>query len=146
MTKRIRLIALLLVCSMLLVIPANATAAVEPRESEFFMAYSVFLEKTGTTTFQVWFDVTSNVTTMDELGTSVIHVYRSADGDTWTKVRTYNKENYSAMISENAFTHTGHVDYTGAWSGYYYRAAVTLYAKEGNSVGEKTRYTEIIRM
>ena len=145
MKRHLRFIALLLICSTLMVAIANATT-IEPRESEFFLAHSVFAEKEGTSTFEVWFDVTANVTTMDELGASEIHIYRSADGDSWTKVRSYYKEDYPSMICLNTASHVGHITYTGAWSGYYYRASVILYAKVGNNIGEKTRYTDIIRM
>ncbi len=149
MKKYIHLLCFVLVCGICFSVSAQAfdtAEGTETRESAYFAAHSVFLEKTSATTFEVWFDVIANLTTMDELGASVIHIYRSTDGDTWTKVRSYYKENYPSMICRNTASHSGCVTYTGARSGYYYRAMVLLYAKIGNNIGERSRYTEIIRM
>ena len=83
---------------------------------------------------------------MDEIGASVIHVYRSADGDSWTKVRSYYKEDYSNMTCENTVSHVDYVTYTGAWTGYYYRAQITLYARNSTGSAVRYRYTEVMKM
>ncbi len=145
MKVRTRWMNLFLAVCLLAVIPVQAAAAVEPRDSSYFMSHAVHLEKTSDSAFQIWFDVDA-VDIMDELGASTIHVYRSADGDSWTKVRTFNKANYLNMTSENAILHFDYVTYTGAWSGYYYRASITFYASLNGSSGQVTRNTKIIRM
>lgn len=136
MKKFTCLICIILIVS--LVLPTAALAA-EDRASEYFAADSCYLYKTSSTSFQVWFDVTS-VAGMDELGTSVIKVQRSSDGSTWTDMKTYTKESYSQMIATNTVTHSGYVTYTGA-AGYYYRAYVKFYAKKGSGSASLPRYT-----
>lgn len=136
-----RLICFLLIIS--LVLPMNAFAA-EDRASNYFAADSCYLYKTSSTSFQVWFDVTS-VGGMDELGTSVITVQRSSDGSTWEDMKTYAKESYSQMITKNAVTHSGYVTYTGS-AGYYYRAFVKFYAKKGTGSATLGRYTYQLKL
>lgn len=131
-----RLICFLLIIS--LVLPVTAFAA-EDRASNYFATDSCYLYKTSSTSFQVWFDVTS-VGGMDELGTSVITVQRSSDGSAWTDMKTYTKESYSQMITTNAVTHSGYVTYTGT-AGYYYRAYIKFYAKKGSGSATLGRYT-----
>ena len=83
---------------------------------------------------------------MDVLGVSEIVVYRSADQQSWTKMRTYTMENYSSMVDQSTTTHAGYVTYNYATTGYYYRARITFYAKNSTGIGELDEYTEIIRM
>ena len=146
MKKLVRIICMLLVCTSLFVVPAQATSIVEPRASAFFSSYGTDLYKTSSSSFQIWFDVVSNVVTMDVLGVSEIIVYRSADQQSWTKMRTYTMENYPQMVAQNTCSHDGYVTYNYATTGYYYRAYITFYAKNGNGTGERYVYTEILRM
>lgn len=71
----------------------------------------------------------ANVATMDVLGVSEIIVYRSADQQSWTKMRTYSMENYPQMVAYNTTSHIDYVTYIYATTGYYYRAYITFYAK-----------------
>lgn len=141
-----RVICMILVCGLLLAIPAQAESVAETRGSAFFGSYSTDLYKTDTRTFQIWFDVASNAVTMDVLGVSEIVVYRSADQQSWTKMRTFDMEDYSAMVDENTTYHGGYVTYIYATSGYYYTARITFYAKNSTGVGERDVYTEILHM
>ena len=146
MKKITRFVCMLLVLGVFLAIPAYAQTVVEPRGSAFFSSYGTDLYKTGTRTFQIWFDVNSNLTTMDELGVSEIIVYRSADGQSWTQMRCYDMEDYSQMIAYNTGSHIDYVTYDYATPGYYYTAYITFYAKNSTGIGERDVYTEIIRM
>ena len=149
MKRYIRLLCIALVCGLFVSLPAQAaesTEIVEPRESAYFSLHSVLLTKTSATAFTVWFEVLANAQIMDEIGAREIRVYRSPDGETWSKVRTYNKENFPTMIDYNTGYHMASVNYTAAWEGYYYRATIILYAKTGNNIGERVRYTDIVRM
>ncbi len=146
MKKVTRFVCMLLVLSVFLVIPAYAQTAAEPRGSAFFSSYGTDLYKTGTRTFQIWFDVDSNLTTMDELGVSEIIVYRSEDGQNWTEMRTYHMEDYSQMIAYNTGSHIDYVTYENATPGYYYTAYIFFYAKNSTGIGERDVYTEILRM
>ena len=147
MKKSIRVICMLLVCSLFFAIPAQATTVVEPRESAFFSYYGTDLYKTSSSSFQIWFDVVANAgTSMQVLGVSEIIVYRSADQQSWTKMRTYTMDNYSQMVAQNTQSHDGYVTYNYATTGYYYRAYITFYAKNSTGIGERYVYTEILRM
>lgn len=124
--------------------PASATVAADTRASSFFHCSSVFLNKTSDTTFEVWFSVTA-LGVMDELGASLIKVQKSSDGENWTTMITYYKENNPQMICENTGLHGACVSYTGT-PGSYYRAYVVLYAKKGTSIGETPEYTAVLKL
>ena len=148
MKRAARLISILLVLSLIVAIPAQAAGkeTAQTRGSAFFGYYSTWLYKTSSTSFEVWFDVDSNVDRMLEIGVSEIKVYRSSDQKTWFKIKTYTKSVYSNMTRENAFTHASHVDYDIASPGYYYRACVTFYARNSTGFGERYVYTGILHM
>lgn len=146
MKKLARVVCMILVCSLLLAVPAQAESVVESRASAFFSAYGTDLYKTSSTSFQIWFDVVSNVVTMDVLGVSEIILYRSADQQNWTKIKTYIMESYPCMVAQNTSSHDGYVSYNFATTGYYYRAYITFYAKNSTGIGERYVYTEILRM
>lgn len=147
MKKTVQFICMILVCSLLLAVPAQADSIVEPRASSFFSSYSTDLYKTSSTSFQIWYDVVANAgSSPQELGVSEIVLYRSADQQTWKKMKTYIMESYSSMVAQNTYSHDGYVTYNFATTGYYYRARITFYAKNSTGIGEKDVYTEILRM
>lgn len=146
MKKYVRIICVILICSILFAIPAQADTVVEPRESYFFGSYVTYLYRTSSTSLQIWIEVDSNVATMDVLGVSEIVLYRSVNMNSWTKVRVYTMENYPQLVDTNTRTHVGHVTYNNASPGFYYRAYVTFYAKNSTGTGERYVYTDILRM
>ena len=146
MKKLTPFVCMILVFALFLTIPPQVASAADQRASIFFADYGTDLEKTGTKTFRIWFDVTSNATLMDELGVSEIVVYRSADKQSWSRMDTYRKSIYSQMIAYNTTSHDGYITYINATPGYYYRAYVWFYAKNSRGVGERDVYTEIIKM
>ena len=83
---------------------------------------------------------------MDVLGVSEIILYRSADQQSWTRMRTYRMGTYPQMVAYNTTSHDGYVAYTSATAGYYYTAYITFYAKNSTGIGERYVYTEILRM
>lgn len=147
MKKLVRGICMILVCSLLLAVPAQAASVVEPRGSAFFSSYGTDLYKTSSSSFQIWFDVTANAwVSMQVLGVSEITVYRSADQQSWSKMGTYLMEYNSQMVAQNTSSHEGYVTYNYATAGYYYTAYITFYAKNSSGIGERYVYTEILRM
>lgn len=132
-------VSLVLAMVLILAIPVSAAEDTTPRASNFFMASSTYLWRTSSTTFQVWFDIDA-VRGMDELGVSEIKVQRSSDGTSWSTMATYTKELYPHFIAEDTGTHSGCITYTGT-PGYYYRAYVCYYAKDGVNIGELDKYT-----
>lgn len=147
MKKIVRFVCLILACSLIFAVPAQAATAVEPRGSAFFAAYGTDLYKTSSSSFQIWFDVDANAwASMQVLGVSEIIVYRSADQQSWTKMRTYTMDDYPEMVDYNTNSYAGYVTYNYATTGYYYTAYITFYAKNSTGIGERYIYTEIIRM
>lgn len=146
MKKSLRILCLILVLSMLFAFPVQAASEVEPRGSAFFSSYGAAIFKASSNSFEVWFDVMANAAIMQEIGVSIIDVYRSSDQENWTKMRTYKMENYPEMIDENTGSHTGYVTYNYATPGYYYRARVIFYAKNSTGIGERFVYTQIFQM
>lgn len=146
MKKLVRVICMMLVCSLLFAVSAQAETSAEPRGSAFFASYGTDLYKTSSSSFQIWFDVTANVNRMDVLGVSEIIVYRSADQQSWSKMFTYTMDIYTQMVDQNTTCHGGYVSYDYATPGCYYRAYITFYAKNSRGIGERYVYTEILRM
>lgn len=146
MKKLLKFLCLILALSLLLAFPAHAASDAESRGSAFFSSYCTTLNRLSPTAFEIWFDVDSNNAIMQEIGASMIEVYQSYDGEHWTLVKTFVKEDYPQMIDYNTGSHTGYVTYTNAAPSYYYRACVTYYAKNSYGIGERFVYTQIIRM
>lgn len=147
MKKLVRFVCMILVCSLLLAVPAQAAETAEPRASSFFSSYGTDLYKTSSTSFQIWFDVIANAGSSPQvLGVSEIILYRSADQQTWKKMKTYIMESYPCMVAQNTYSHDGYVSYNFADTGYYYTAYITFYAKNSTGIGERYIYTEILRM
>lgn len=139
MKRLARYICFLLVFALLLPTQVSAAESVAPRSSAFFGHSSVYLYKTSDTTFQAWFHVTA-VSTMDQIGASTIKIQKSTDGISWTTIITYYSSNNPQMMDYNSTSHAACVSYIGT-PGCYYRAIVTLYARNSSGVGEVTEYT-----
>lgn len=146
MKRNFRFLCLLLILSLLLAFPVNATTDAEPRGSAFFGAYGTALYKTDTATFEIWFDVDANAAIMQEIGVSMIEVYRSTDQEHWVKLKTYEMDDYPEMIDYNTASHVGYVTFDNAVPGFYYTAYVTFYAKNSTGIGKRFVYTQILRM
>ena len=146
MKKLMRFVCMILACSLLVAVPAQAENVVESRGSAFFSAYGTDLYVTSSSSFEIWFDVDANVVTMDVLGVSEILLYKSADQQTWQEIKMYSMNAYAGMVAYNTSSHGGCVSYNFATPGYYYRAYITFYAKNSTGIGERYVYTEILRM
>jgi len=145
--KLVRFVSIILACSLLLAVPAQAAETAEPRASAFFAAHGTDLYKISSTKFQIWFDVDANAwISPEKLGVSEIVLYRSADQQSWTKMRTYSIDYYPQMVADNTGSHAGYVPYNYATPGYYYTARITFYAKTSTGIGELDEYTEILQM
>lgn len=142
MKRFLQCVCFILIMATLVALPAQAAETVTPRASNYFMSVSTYLWQTSGTTFQIWFDVTA-VRGMDELGASKITVKRSSDNVNWETVKTFTKESYPQMIKEDTGVCASYVTYTGS-TGYYYKALVTIYAKDGNGSAIDAWYTDTL--
>lgn len=140
MKRFLRIVSLILVFSLILAVPAFA-AEVGLSRSLFFARTSQYIDVDGKN-LEIWFDVTG-VEIMDTLGADIVKVQRSADGETWTTVATYDSDDYPEMLRSNTCIHASYLTYTAS-SGYRYRARVDYYAKKGQNIGGVTQYTSSV--
>ncbi len=143
MKYSIKFLCVLLAISFLFAMPASASES-SAKASSFFVSTCTYLYDVEGNTFGVWFEVMAKYE-MDELGVSYIEMQRSTDQINWTPVKLYYPSSWSQMIREDTAFHSNGVTYTG-FTGYYYRAYVTYYAKSGNNVGYYDTYSDIIRL
>ena len=137
MKRLIQCVSLILVFAMVLAVPVSAMENGNQRASDYFAASRVYFEHVSGSSYEIWFEVTGTGW-MDELGVKKITLQRSSDEVNWSSVATFSKDNYSQMVNTSgAVTHVGYVDCT-CTSGYYYRALVELYAKDGNTTATMT--------
>jgi len=136
MKRFTRIVCMILVLATALAIPASAVEIANQRGSSYFAKYSVYLEKASGSQFKIWFDVTA-LDVMSKLGASEITVERSSDQVNWTPMQTYYKAYNSQMVASNRGSYANYVTYTYT-SGYYYRATITLYAKNSSGSAEST--------
>lgn len=134
----LRLIAICLVLSLVIPINANATTveSIEPRASYYLDSYQAYVYPAGNGKIQVWFNVTAD-DYMDDLGSLWIEVYESSDNSTWTYKKTYMHYDYTGLLDQDDYYHSGHITYQGT-AGKYYKAYVCIWAgKDGDG---DTRY------
>lgn len=145
MKRLVRFLCLVLVVCMFTTSTVSATENIT-RGNSYIAMHDAFLEKEASTQFKVWFDVTANAIDIDMLGVTRIIVYRSADQQTWTKMRTYKYTSYPQMMDYNSGSHNGYVTYSYATPGYYYKAYVTFYAENSSGSGTIHRYTAVLKL
>lgn len=145
MKRFIKAVSLILIFSLCMAFPVCAAETATPRSSDYFIKNNTYLYKTGTYTFEIWFD-SVGFGVMDKIGASRIVLERSSNGTSgWTTVKTYYPSSYSQMMAENRCTYANCVTYTGS-SGYYYRAYVEFYAKNSNGSSYKYLYTDVLKL
>ena len=137
-------LSFLLAAAMLLSFPVRAAEAIEPRASDFFLSHSAYLREVDSFNFRIVFCVTATGT-MEELGVEKIKVQISSDGENWATTQTYTRDTHPQFIKENALVHGYDFNYNGS-RGYYYRAIMTLYAKNSTGQGVYTVYTPVIQL
>ena len=127
MRKNIALTALLLI--FIFSISAVANAAV--LSSEYIREARADTTVNSQGTVNVFFRI-YGTDKMDVLGAKTIIVQEQAPGSTqWTAVATFKAANNPNMLRNNTSMHSSSVSYSGAKSGYSYRAKVYFYAEKG---------------
>ena len=144
MKRFTQIVCVVLVFVMCFSTVAFAAEPVSPRASMYFMASSVYFWNTSGRNYQIWFDVTA-LDLMYELGASKIVLERSTDEVNWETVRTYYKEDYSQMTKLSTGSYANCVSFT-ATTGYYYRAIVTLYARNSSGTGTMREVTATLNL
>ena len=127
MRKNIALMALILVCIFSMATVANAAVFSSKYIQEVLADTTVDSQGTVNVSFRIY-----GTNKMDVLGAKTIIVQEQAPGSSqWTAVATYSAENNSNMLKYNTSMHSSSISYSGAKSGYSYRAKVYFYAEKG---------------
>lgn len=136
----VQVIAVILV--MTLIMPINVGAAVpdavQPRASDYLMAYTAYICAMGNGELEIWFSVTGTRIWAD-IGTLDIFLYESDDTVNWRRVKTFRHTDYDdeTMLAHNTFDHVSCVEYQGT-PGKYYKAFVCVWA--GSETDGDSRY------
>lgn len=127
MRKNIALTALVLMFIFSISAVANAAVLSSEYIQEVLADTTVDSQGTVNVSFRIY-----GTNKMDVLGAKTIIVQEQAPGSSqWTAVATYSAENNSNMLKYNTSMHSSSISYSGAKSGYSYRAKVYFYAEKG---------------
>ena len=136
-----RVLSLVLILSLLaaaLCLPAAA------RSSDYISRSDALIAKSGTNSISIKTTPGSG-SSMTSIGVTTIVIEQSANGTSWTPVRTYSSRYTAAMLGHNVMTHTYTQTYTGPVN-YSYRALVTFYAADKNGSDSFSLYTAVVRL
>ena len=136
-----RIVCLVMVCAMLLAVPAYA-AEQNQRASNFFTGFKAYCYEVTTAQVGIYFKVLGT-NTMQEIGACEVKLQRSTDGSSWYTVKTFTMADYPQMIGTNTIGHATTL-YWPKNPGYYYRAYVDFYAKNSTGRGYYSYYTSVL--
>lgn len=128
-----------LLCAILILASLSATACaaqVTPWASDYFGCTSVRAYAVGSGKVLIEFGIDATHK-MEEVGASVIHIYKQQTDGSYSVVYTYTKATYPNLIETNSYFGYGDITYQGV-SGCKYYALVGCYAKDSN--GSETLY------
>lgn len=136
-----RVLSLVLILSLLaaaLCLPAAA------RSSDYINRSDVKIAKSGTNSIAIK-TTTGADSTMTSIGVTTIVIEQSANGTSWTPIRTYSSRYTAAMLGHNVISHSYTQTYTGPVN-YSYRALVTFYAADKNGSDSFSLYSAVVRL
>lgn len=81
---------------------------------------------------------------MTEIGATTIYIYESIDNKSFTRVATYEYEDYPEMMGTGTYYNKDAVTYFGQ-VGRYYKASVYCYAANSEGSDEKNYTTASVR-
>lgn len=123
--------------AVLMLISTVSAASSGVRSSYYLDSYRAWLTPVSGAKINVNVDVQA-VDDMDNVGSTKIVVYESADGgDSWSKARTYYSALEDNMLDQDTYIYYDTAVVHQGTDGYKYYAVVTVYA--GDSTGSDTR-------
>ena len=135
------LCAALAVCMLTGILTTAASAA--ETSSAYLNSYSAFLTADGNGKISVTVDV-SGRGYMTEIGAQTIYIYESTNNVNFTRVATYEAEDYDEMLGSGSFYYETPITHQGT-AGRYYIAIVDVYAANVNGSDTKDYETDPIR-
>jgi len=141
--KRLKkiLCATLAVCMLTGILTTAASAA--ETSSAYLDGYSAFLTADGNGEISVTVDV-SGTNYMTEIGAQTIYIYESTNNVNFTRVATYEAEDYEEMLGSGSFYYETPITHEGT-AGRYYFAIVDVYAANVRGSDTKRYETDPIR-
>jgi hypothetical protein len=127
--KNLRIIALIIILTMLLSTVAFATI----NASAYIAATSAWITRDGNTVKVNFYIVGTD--TMDQIGVKYVYLYEK-NGNTWSLVKTfaYTNSQYSAtMMASSISAHAGYLSYSGSASKDYFASCRFYAEKDGGS-------------
>lgn len=118
-------------------------SAVSARSSDFLDSYGASITPKSGGKMVVTVDVIG-VGRMTQIGATTIYIYESKDNKYFTRVATYEHEDYPKMMGSGFDYCEDAVTYDGT-PGYYYFASVYCYAANANGSDEKNYTTSAKR-
>lgn len=139
----VRICAMLLaVIMMVQPVIMGSAAEIQPRESVYLSAYSVYPSAAGGGPVHFYWDVWG--TDYWDLGVKTIEVYESVNNVDWYWVKTYSSDTYPNMIAEGVIYHHSSITYYGI-AGRYYKAYVTVWGGNGNYGDSRSFWTSTVK-
>lgn len=138
MKRLTSIVCFVLICTLLISVPAFATEQ-DQRASNYFSAYKAYCYEKSSTELGIYFSVVG-VGPMDELGASVVKVQRSSNGTDWETVKTFTRSSDASLTDTHTGFHAASLS-CAKTSGYYYRAYVAFYARNSAGTGNLYYYT-----
>ena len=113
-----------------LMIMSTTAVAMDMRASSRIENSSARVKKGVDGNLWVYFSVDA-VSTMDDIGASKINIQRY-NGSRWITESTLTPEDAPEMQDSNATRHSASIPYKPEYSGYAYRAVVSVYATDSS--------------
>lgn len=136
-TKIVSLLLLICVTASLLCVQASA------RSSNYLDAYRVVLTPQSGGKIVITVDV-DGIRNMTQIGASTIFLYESRNGTDFTRIKTYNYEDYPTMVGSGIHHYKDAATYYGVVGRYYYATAY-CYAGDETGYDEKSYTTSTVR-
>ncbi len=124
--RNIALILVIMICVSSTTFAAKTDTEAGTRASLYLDSYNAYIYAAGGGNLEIWFDVIATGN-MDEVGALTIILQASKDGNSWSRVKTFQYSDYDSMLEYDDFEHCSYVEYKGI-SGQHYRAYVTIWA------------------
>ena len=120
----------------ILMILSTSAFAIDTRASSRIATSSVRIKMGVDSNLWVYFSINA-VYTMDDIGASRITIQRYS-GSRWITESTITPEDMPEMQASNELRHSAAVPYSPMYSGYSYRAVVTVYATDSSGTSTTT--------
>ncbi len=129
----------LLICILSCLLCVGASA----RSSNYLDGYGVVLTPQSGGKIVITVDV-DGIRSMTQIGASTIFLYESTNGTDFSRIKTYNYEDYPTMMGSGKHFCEDALTYNGVPGRYYYAIAF-CYAGDSTGYDEQSYTTSVVR-